>query len=283
MFMAQAYQEKRISLEACRLKELGLPAVEGRGAIDHQLFMDWTKVGMRNKSVYEYMEQKSPSVGLLIGDAIDCQGGHLVRVGFEKASQWEDQESFIFFPKSNFRFGRAENTHSQNIYVCDGDLRQSYQFLDGINDNVLIEVQSSTGIVWTPPSSFPGGEYEWSAKGAPTRIPANTLIEGTTMLAIAYLLDWHVHESMPQLEVTAAVAGVLARAGVDRRPARDIVSISNWAGDDKTTRYRRRDTVSRVYRRMDAGKNVPNAGDLERFLGATVTARIIEWLGRLAF
>jgi Bifunctional DNA primase/polymerase, N-terminal len=179
-----------------------------------------------------------------------------------------------FLPITHSCFGRTSKRRSHWLYYAD-PLVPTEKFEDTTGDKtaMLVELRSSGTQTVFPGSVHESGEpITWDDDGEVVRKSGADLRQAVGRLAGACLLARHWPSTGARHDTSLAVAGLLARGGLDEVQCIRIVEAAAIGAGDEQAKERRRDVMSTVAR-IAAGEPVtggPTLAELLRGDGAKV-------------
>ncbi len=232
----------------------------------------WQNLRLTEPALAQHFSNGS-NIGLLVGQP----SGNLVDVDLDcpKARALASE----FLPVTELISGRKSSPESHRWYGCE---IETEKFIDPVCSDrrqaMIVEIRSSGGQSVVAPSIHPSGEtYEWSAKGQPAQLAADTLRRSVRELAACSLLSRYWADGKRH-ELALAVAGALLRHGWKQEQVEHfIVCAARGAGDSEIED--RRATVSTTIERLAEDKKCSGLPTLKQLLPPGVFEKIIEWLG----
>jgi len=200
-------------------------------------------------------------------------------------SVWARQLAPAFLPPSAMIWGRASERAGHWCYRPVGIV--TYKKYLGVGRSVLLERRAGDGLQSVIPPSVhqdTGEAIEWERPGPASEVDAADLIRAFDRLAAAALIASVYPGEGSRHDFCLAMAGYLAKNGVDTVLAPELLEPVVRLRDERTEIKDRLDAIRSTFDLVD-NSDAPLAGyrKLEDILGAdtakAVAAKLTEWLG----
>jgi hypothetical protein len=187
----------------------------------------WTDLRLDTAKIAEIFGKQRLNMGVLLG----TPSGNLVDIDLDCPEAVALAHHFL--PPTKAIFGHRSNPKSHYLYIVEPGVHRTVQLHDDSN-GTLVELRGDGAQTVIPPSVHPTGEQvSWDSSGDPSRVTHAELLASCRRLAAAALLARH-WPSDGRHELSLAVAGVLARAGIRPDESRSfLAAVCEGGGDPK--------------------------------------------------
>jgi hypothetical protein len=218
------------------------------------------------------------NIGLKLGRV----SGGLVDIDLDCAEAIE--LAYHFLPETLMIHGRKSKPCSHYWYVVTDALPDTNRYKD-TDGATLIELRSNGGQTIIPLSVHPSGEQlRWQGDNSlePARVSGGELKRRVALIAATSLIARHWPTNGGRHDCAMAVAGYLARGGMNEEEVVNVVRLAAEVARDDEVADRERAAEDTI-RRMEQGGNVTGGPTLESLMGQQVVSKLNEWLGLRRF
>jgi putative DNA primase/helicase len=250
--------------------ELGFTPVPVKHRDKNPLVEDWPNI---RRDEIEDLFSSYPKCN--IGSVLGNLSGGIIDIDLD--SEEALKLGPMLLPKTDFRFGRASKPNSHHIYRI-GDSRKTKQFKDPSSGAMIVEFRGNGGHTVFPGSVHETGEpIEFCGHpGDPAEVDGDSLHRRCVLVAIGSLIIPHWNQGSRHA-LSLAVSGLLAKAGISREDASDLMlAIASAAADPEIED--RLTSVETTYDRFEANEPIEFLQTLSSQLGAKAFAAARRWL-----
>ncbi len=277
----QQVHNSGVRAEVIRYCQLGLQPIPVPVSAKRPAINRWPQLHVAAEDVREYFQDVNQNVGIVLGDIadLDCDSTEAVSVA-----------RFIA-PTTTWTYGRASKPDSHYIYSVEEGI-VSEQYKDPSDHTMIVELRclkkdKTKGLhTILPPSVHPSGEHVvWSrgsdASKEPTRANASNLQSAVRLIAGIALLAKHFPKAGEgRHKFMLALAGTLARAGVEQEDARTIcvVLYRSVPNHDSDALERVAAEVADTYRNCKDNQHYTGYKTLTSLLDQRILRKALKWL-----
>ena len=171
--------------------------------------------------------------------------------------------------------GRTSKPGSHHWYEAEGVTSEEFKHVGG---GVIVELRSDGAQTVVPPSVHPSGEdVRWEKDGEAAPITAEALRRAVAMLATTVLVAEHWPADGSRHDTALALAGFLAKRGLDRDQIECILDRVAELANDNEARDRL-GAVRSTVAKHERGEPVTSETALAELMGTKVVDRLRQWL-----